>query len=46
MWSAKGGVVQLTKSLTLAWAKDNIQVNVILPGWIRTDMTRRLASKC
>ena len=37
--ASKGGVVQLTKSLAVAWAKDNIQVNAILPGWIRTDLT-------
>ncbi len=37
--SSKGGVVQLTKSLALSWAKDNIQVNSILPGWIHTDLT-------
>ena len=37
--ASKGGVVQLTKSLAVAWAKDNIQVNAILPGWIHTDMT-------
>jgi 2-deoxy-D-gluconate 3-dehydrogenase len=37
----KGGVVQLTKALATAWAKDGIQVNSILPGWIDTDLTRR-----
>ena len=37
--ASKGGVVQLTKSLAVAWAKDNIQVNAILPGWIHTDLT-------
>jgi 2-deoxy-D-gluconate 3-dehydrogenase len=37
--ASKGGVVQLTKSLAVAWAKDNIQVNVILPGWHETDLT-------
>lgn len=37
--ASKGGVVQLTKSLAVAWAPDNIQVNAILPGWIKTDMT-------
>jgi 2-deoxy-D-gluconate 3-dehydrogenase len=37
--ASKGGVVQLTKSLAVAWAKDNIQVNVILPGWLQTDLT-------
>jgi 2-dehydro-3-deoxy-D-gluconate 5-dehydrogenase len=39
--ATKGGVVQLTRSLASAWAKDNIQVNCILPGWIDTDLTRR-----
>ncbi|MEL6372680.1 MAG: glucose 1-dehydrogenase [Pseudomonadota bacterium] len=38
--ASKGGVVQLTKALASAWAKDNIQVNAILPGWIDTDLTR------
>lgn len=37
--ATKGAVVQLTKSLAAAWAKDNIQVNSILPGWIDTDLT-------
>jgi len=39
--ATKGGVVQLTRSLASAWAKDHIQVNCILPGWIDTDLTRR-----
>ena len=39
--ASKGGVVQLTKSLAVAWAPDNIQVNCIIPGWIVTDMTAR-----
>jgi 2-dehydro-3-deoxy-D-gluconate 5-dehydrogenase len=38
--ATKGGVVQLTRSLAMAWAKDHIQVNCILPGWIDTDLTR------
>jgi 2-deoxy-D-gluconate 3-dehydrogenase len=37
--SSKGGIVQLTKVLATAWAKDNIQVNAVLPGWIDTDLT-------
>jgi 2-deoxy-D-gluconate 3-dehydrogenase len=40
--ASKGAVVQLTKSLAAAWAKDNIQVNSILPGFIDTDLTRNL----
>jgi 2-deoxy-D-gluconate 3-dehydrogenase len=38
--ASKGGGVQLTKSLATAWAKDNIQVNAVLPGFIDTDLTR------
>ena len=38
--ASKGGVVQLTKSLAVAWAPHHIEVNCILPGWITTDMTR------
>jgi 2-deoxy-D-gluconate 3-dehydrogenase len=39
--ASKGGIVQLTKSLAVAWARDNIQVNAVLPGWIDTELTRR-----
>jgi 2-deoxy-D-gluconate 3-dehydrogenase len=38
--ASKGAVVQLTKSLAAAWARDNIQVNAVLPGWIDTELTR------
>ncbi|MFI4948156.1 MAG: SDR family NAD(P)-dependent oxidoreductase [Alphaproteobacteria bacterium] len=38
--TSKGGLVQLTKSLATAWARDNIQVNAVLPGWIDTELTR------
>ncbi|HEV8307035.1 MAG TPA: glucose 1-dehydrogenase [Methylomirabilota bacterium] len=39
--ASKGGIVQLTKALATAWAKDNVQVNAVLPGWIDTDLTRK-----
>jgi 2-deoxy-D-gluconate 3-dehydrogenase len=39
--ATKGGIVQFTKALASAWAKDNIQVNAVLPGWIDTDLTRQ-----
>jgi 2-dehydro-3-deoxy-D-gluconate 5-dehydrogenase len=42
--ASKGGVVQMSKSLAIAWAPDNIQVNCILPGWIETDMTNAARS--
>jgi 2-deoxy-D-gluconate 3-dehydrogenase len=39
--ASKAGIVQLSKALGSAWAKDNIQVNAVLPGWIDTALTRR-----
>jgi len=38
--ASKGGIVQLTRSLAVAWAPDKIQVNALLPGWINTDLTQ------
>jgi 2-deoxy-D-gluconate 3-dehydrogenase len=38
--ASKGGLVQLTRSMAVAWARDNIQVNAVLPGWIDTELTR------
>jgi len=38
--ASKGAVVQLTKSLAVAWAADGIQVNCILPGFIDTALTQ------
>ena len=39
--ASKGGVVQFTKSIANSWAKNNIQVNAILPGYIDTEMTKK-----
>lgn len=38
--ASKGGIVQMTRALATAWAKDNVQVNAVLPGWIDTELTR------
>lgn len=39
--ASKGGIVQLTKALASGWARDNIQVNAVLPGWIDTELTQQ-----
>jgi gluconate 5-dehydrogenase len=41
--AAKGGLKMLTKAMTVEWAKYNIQVNGIGPGYFITDMTRSLS---
>jgi 2-deoxy-D-gluconate 3-dehydrogenase len=36
--ASKGGVIALTKALAVEWARHNIQVNAMAPGWFVTDM--------
>jgi NAD(P)-dependent dehydrogenase (short-subunit alcohol dehydrogenase family) len=40
--SAKGGIVQMTKALATEWAKYNINVNAIGPGYYKTEQTKAL----
>ncbi|PZO14610.1 MAG: 2-deoxy-D-gluconate 3-dehydrogenase [Burkholderiales bacterium] len=40
--ASKGGVVQLTKSLAQAAAVDQVRVNAVAPGWIRTPLAAGL----
>lgn len=36
--ATKGGIVSLTRTLAVEWARHDIQVNAIAPGWFVTDM--------
>jgi NAD(P)-dependent dehydrogenase (short-subunit alcohol dehydrogenase family) len=39
MYSAtKGAVISLTRTLAVEWARHNVQVNAIAPGWFVTEM--------
>lgn len=40
--ASKGGVAQVTKALANEWARFNVNVNAIAPGYILTDMTQAL----
>jgi gluconate 5-dehydrogenase len=41
--AAKGGLKMLTRAMATEWAKDNVQVNAIGPGYFLTELTRPLA---
>lgn len=40
--ASKAGVVQMTMSMAVEWAKHNIQVNCIAPGFVLTELTEPL----
>lgn len=40
--ASKGGVAQLTKALANEWARYNVQINAIAPGYFATDNTAAL----
>lgn len=37
--ATKGAVIALTRALGVEWARHNVQVNAIAPGWFATDMS-------
>lgn len=38
--ASKGGLVQLSRALALEWARHNIRVNALCPGYIETELNR------
>lgn len=40
--ASKAGVIQLTKSLAAEWAEAGIRVNAIAPGYMKTEMTKKV----
>lgn len=38
--AAKAGLIQLTKSLALEWARYKVRVNALAPGYVITDLNR------
>ncbi|QQK81863.1 glucose 1-dehydrogenase [Salicibibacter cibi] len=40
--SSKGGIKQLTKSLAIEWAKDQININAVAPTFIETPLTEKM----
>ena len=42
--TSKGAVVNLTRTLALEWAADNIRVNAVAPTFVRTDLTAAIFS--
>ena len=39
---SKGGVVQLTKNLAIQYGRDNIRINCICPGHVKTNLIRSI----
>lgn len=42
--AAKGGLRMLTRTMCVEWARENIQINALSPGYILTEMTQPLAA--
>ncbi len=43
--ASKGAIIQLTKALALEWAKFNINVNAVAPGFMKTEILKDMPEK-
>lgn len=43
--ASKGGIAQLTKVMAVEWARDNVQVNCLTPGFMLTPLSIQLWSR-
>mgnify|MGYP000094236351 CR=1 FL=1 len=43
--ASKAGIIAMSKSLAIEYAKKNININCISPGFIKTDMTAQMPEK-
>ena len=43
--ASKAGIIAMSKSLAIEYAKKNININCISPGFIKTEMTNKLEDK-
>jgi NAD(P)-dependent dehydrogenase (short-subunit alcohol dehydrogenase family) len=39
---SKGGIIQMTRGLALEWARYNIQVNAVCPGYVKTALNTKV----
>ena len=43
--ASKAGIIAMSKSLAIEYAKKNININCVSPGFIKTDMTEKIDDK-
>lgn len=43
--AAKAGISAMTRSMACEWARQGVRVNAVAPGYVETDLVRRLAEE-